>query len=136
MCIRDSVIDALTNFILTHSADALTTILMINLLLLLLGMFLDAISISYLIMPALMPVLAKFGIAPVWYGVNFMTALAIGQTPPPVGVNLFTAANLAETDIDSVSKAVVPYVCANVAALVVLSLYPSISLILPRLLGF
>ncbi|NOY75995.1 MAG: TRAP transporter large permease [Kiritimatiellaeota bacterium] len=130
------VIDSLTNFILTRSADALTTILMINLLLLVLGMFLDAISISYLIMPVLMPVLAKFGIDPVWYGVIFITALAIGQTTPPVGVNLFTAANLAETDIDSVSKAVVPYVCANVAALVILSLFPSISLFLPQLLGF
>ncbi|MCK5845667.1 MAG: TRAP transporter large permease [Victivallales bacterium] len=130
------VIDSLTHFILSHSVDALTTILMINLLLLVLGMFLDAISISYLIMPALMPVLAKFGIDPIWYGVIFITALAIGQTTPPVGVNLFTAANLAETDIDSVSKAVIPYVAANVVALLMLSLFPSISLFLPRLLGF
>lgn len=129
------IIDALTRFIVNYSHDALTTILIINLMLLVLGMFLDAISISYLIMPVLMPVLVKFGIDPVWYGVIFITALAIGQTTPPVGVNLFVAANLAETDIDSISKAVVPYVCANVVALVLLSVFPSISLFLPRLLG-
>jgi C4-dicarboxylate transporter DctM subunit len=130
------VIDDLTTFIVNYSHDALTTILLINLLLLVLGMFLDAISISYLIMPVLMPVLAKFGIDPVWYGVIFITALAIGQTTPPVGVNLFVAANLADTDVDSISKAVVPYVCVNVVALVILSVFPSISLFLPRLLGF
>ena len=130
------IIDDLTGFIVNYSQNALTTILLINILLLVLGMFLDAISISYLIMPVLMPVLAKFGIDPVWYGVIFITALAIGQTTPPVGVNLFVAANLAKTDIDSISKAVVPYVCANVIALVTLSLFPSISLFLPRLLGF
>jgi len=47
-------------------------------------MFLDAISISYLLMPILMPVLKTFGIDPLWYGVVFITALAIGQITPPV----------------------------------------------------
>jgi C4-dicarboxylate transporter DctM subunit len=98
-------------------------------------MFLDAISISYLIMPILMPVLAVFDIDPLWYGVVFITALAIGQTTPPVGVNLFTAANLVGSDIDSVSREIVPYVLVNIFILIILSLMPGISLFLPIKLG-
>ena len=63
-----------------------------------LGMILDAISISYLIMPVLIPVLAACQIDPVWYGVIFVCALAIGHAAAPVGVNLFTVANLPETN--------------------------------------
>ena len=110
-------------------------IMLINVLLLILGMFLDAISISYLLMPILTPVLARFQVDPVWYGVIFVTALAIGQTTPPVGVNLITVANLAKTDMDSVSKEMIPYVMINVVCLVILSLLPVLSLFLPRISG-
>jgi C4-dicarboxylate transporter DctM subunit len=115
--------------------NALAMVLLVNLMLLVMGMFLDAISISYLVMPILMPVLAAFGIDPLWYGVVFITALAIGQTTPPVGVNLFTAANLIESDVDAVSRRIIPYVAVNVAVLVVLSAVPALSLYLPVRLG-
>ncbi len=129
------LIDMLAEGIMTVSPNAIIMILLVNILLLGLGMFLDAISISYLIMPILMPVMKTFGIDPLWYGVVFITALAIGQTTPPVGVNLFTAANLVDSDIDSLSKEIVPYVLVNVVILIVLSLLPCISLFLPVKLG-
>jgi len=103
----------------------------VNLLLLGLGMILDAISISYLIMPILMPVLAAFKIDPLWYGVIFISALAIGQATPPVGVNLFTAANLIKGDLDSVAKEAIAFCLMDVVVLIILSLFPILSLYLP-----
>ena len=129
------VIDRAANLIIHISPNAVVMIILVNLLLLALGMILDAISISYLIMPLLIPVLEAFGIDPLWYGVVFISALAIGQATPPVGVNLFTAANLVRGDLDSIAKEAVPYVLVDVVVLIILSLLPILSLYLPAKAG-
>jgi len=125
------VIDLAANTIIRISPNAVVMIILVNLLLLALGMILDAISISYLIMPILIPVLAKFGIDPLWYGVIFISALAIGQATPPVGVNLFTAANLVKSEIDPVAKQAIPFVAIDAVVLIILSLIPALSTYLP-----
>lgn len=129
------VIDLAANFIVKISPNAVVMIILVNLLLLGLGMVLDAISISYLIMPILIPVLTAFKIDPLWYGVIFISALAIGQATPPVGVNLFTAANLIKGNIDAVAKEAIPFVVMDVMVLIILSLFPILSLYLPVLAG-
>lgn len=125
------IIDLAANTIIRISPNAVVMIILVNLLLLALGMILDAISISYLIMPILIPVLAAFGIDPLWYGVIFISALAIGQATPPVGVNLFTAANLIKGDVDSVAKQAIPFVIMDAIVLIILSLVPWLSMYLP-----
>ncbi len=125
------VVDQAANFIVGISPNAAVMIILVNLLLLALGMVLDAISISYLIMPILIPVLTAFKIDPLWYGVIFISALAIGQATPPVGVNLFTAANLIKSDVDSVAKQAIPFVIMDAIVLVILSLWPALSMFLP-----
>ncbi len=125
------IIDLTANAIIKISPNAVVMIILVNLLLLALGMILDAISISYLIMPILIPVLTAFGIDPLWYGVIFISALAIGQATPPVGVNLFTAANLIKGDVDSVAKQAIPFVLMDVIVLIILSLFPILSMYLP-----
>ncbi|MEA3359298.1 MAG: TRAP transporter large permease [Thermodesulfobacteriota bacterium] len=125
------IIDQAANFIIEISPNAVVMIILVNLLLLSLGMILDAISISYLIMPILIPVLAAFEIDPLWYGVIFISALAIGQATPPVGVNLFTAANLIKGNIDSVAKQAIPFVIMDAIVLIILSLIPWLSTYLP-----
>ena len=125
------VIDRAAELIVGIAPNAVVMIILIDLLLLALGMVLDAISISYLLMPILIPVLEAFGIDPVWYGVIFISALAVGQATPPVGVNLFTAANLINSDVDSVAKEAIPYVLMDVVVLIILSLLPILSLYLP-----
>jgi C4-dicarboxylate transporter, DctM subunit len=125
------VIERAAQLILSISSNAVVMIIMINLLLLALGMILDAISISYLVMPIMIPVLQAFKIDPLWYGVIFISALAIGQATPPVGVNLFTAANLIDGDIDALAKEAIPYVLMDVIVLIILSLLPILSLYLP-----
>jgi C4-dicarboxylate transporter DctM subunit len=129
------VIDKAANFVISISPNAVVMIILINLLLLGLGMILDAISISYLIMPILIPVLAAFKIDPLWYGVIFISALAIGQATPPVGVNLFTAANLVKGDLDSIAKQAFVFVIMDVVVLIILSLFPILSLYLPVAAG-
>ena len=125
------IIDLAANAIISISPNAVVMIILVNLLLLGLGMILDAISISYLIMPILIPVLAAFKIDPLWYGVIFISALAIGQATPPVGVNLFTAANLVKGELDSVAKQAIPFVLMDVVVLIILSFVPWFSLYLP-----
>jgi C4-dicarboxylate transporter DctM subunit len=129
------IIDLAANGIVKVSPNSVVMIILIDLLLLGLGMILDAISISYLIMPILIPVLAAFKIDPVWYGVIFVSALAIGQATPPVGVNLFTAANLIKSDLDPVAKQAFPFVIAASIVLIIISLIPVLSLYLPVHLG-
>ena len=125
------IIDLTANAIIKISPNAVVMIILVNLLLLALGMILDAISISYIIMPILIPVLTVFGIDPLWYGVIFISALAIGQATPPVGVNLFTAANLIKGDVDSIAKQAIPFVLMDVIILIILSLFPILSMYLP-----
>ncbi|MDZ7760753.1 MAG: TRAP transporter large permease [Desulfovermiculus sp.] len=129
------IIDLAANFIVEISPNKVVMIILVNFLLLGLGMILDAISISYLIMPILIPVLAAFEIDPLWYGVIFISALAIGQATPPVGVNLFTAANLIKGDIDSLARQAIWFVLADVVILIILSLFPILSLYLPTTAG-
>jgi C4-dicarboxylate transporter, DctM subunit len=129
------IIDLAAKGIVKVSPNAVVMIILIDLLLLGLGMLLDAISISYLIMPILIPVLAAFKIDPVWYGVIFVSALAIGQATPPVGVNLFTAANLIKSDLDPVAKQAFPFVIAASIVLIIISVIPALSLYLPVKLG-
>ncbi|MCD6266384.1 MAG: TRAP transporter large permease [Deltaproteobacteria bacterium] len=125
------IIDLAANAIIKISPNAVVMIILVNLLLLGLGMILDAISISYLIMPILIPVLAAFNIDPLWYGVIFISALAIGQATPPVGVNLFTAANLIKGNLDSLAKQAIPFVIMDAIVLIILSLVPWLSMYLP-----
>lgn len=129
------IIDLAANFIVQVSPNKVVMIILVNFLLLGLGMILDAISISYLIMPILIPVLAAFDIDPLWYGVIFISAMAIGQATPPVGVNLFTAANLIKGDIDSLAKQAIWFVLADVVILIILSFFPILSLYLPMSAG-
>ncbi len=129
------IVDMAAGTIVSISPNPAVMIVLVNFLLLALGMVLDAISISYLIMPILIPVLAEFGIDPLWYGVIFISALAIGQATPPVGVNLFTAANLIRGDIDGVAREAIPFVIMDVVVLILLSLFPILSLYLPVAAG-
>ena len=129
------IIDQAAEAIIRISPNAAVMIILVNLLLLALGMIIDAISISYLVVPILIPVLAAFKIDPLWYGVIFISALAIGQATPPVGVNLFTAANLIGGDLDAIAKQAIWFVLMDIVVLLILSLFPILSLYLPVLAG-
>jgi C4-dicarboxylate transporter DctM subunit len=109
--------------------------LMINIVLLFAGMLLDANSIMYIFVPILIPIIRTFGWDPIWFGVVMTVNLAIGQVTPPVAVNLFVGARISGLTIEQIAKPALPMIAAAVAALAVLASFPTLTLILPRMLG-
>ena len=128
------VVERVSAAVIAMSSNPYVVIALINVILLVAGMLLDAISIYYLLMPIFMPVLAHFGWDPVWFGVVTTVNLAIGQVTPPVAVNLYVGCNVAGISMDEISRAVVPFLLASIAALAVIVYAPGITLWLPKLL--
>jgi len=110
------------------AAGKVTGLLVINGILLVAGCFMDAISIYYVLLPILLPVVRALGIDLVHFGVVMTVNLAIGQITPPVGVNLFVACGIARISMREISRAVLPMVAAQVAALLAISYWPGLSL--------
>ena len=99
------------------------------------GMLIDAISIFYIFLPIFMPIMDRFGWDPIWFGIMMTFNLAIGQFTPPVAVNLYVTTHLAEIPVEETFKAVIPFIFAMAVGLLLLCLFPSITLFLPHLLG-
>lgn len=108
---------------------------LLNVLLLVSGMVLDAISIFYVFVPILMPLMAKFGWDPIWFGVMMAVNLSIGTLTPPVALNLYVASHISKAPLEEVSRAAVPFVLALIVALMVVTYVPMLSLWFPNLLG-
>jgi tripartite ATP-independent transporter DctM subunit len=129
------VIDRITQALLGLSKSPWVVLWTINLLVFLAGYILDGISIYYIFVPIIMPIMAAFGWDPVWIGVVLTVNVAIGQVTPPVAVNLYVAANIAKLSIDEISRAVWPFVLAMLLALAVITEWPALSTFLPALFG-
>jgi C4-dicarboxylate transporter DctM subunit len=117
------------------STNPLAIVLVLMGILLVAGMFLDAVSITFVFVPIFLPILQAAAIDLVWFGVLFTVNMAIGQVTPPVGVNLFIATPIARARFAGVARAAVPMIVGELAVLVLLILFPQLSLGLPRLLG-
>lgn len=107
-------------------------LLLINGILILAGCFMDAISIFYVLLPILLPVVKALGVDLVHFGVIMTVNMAVGQITPPVGVNLFVACGIARIPMKEISRAVIPMVVAQSAALLVITFWPGLSLFLTR----
>jgi C4-dicarboxylate transporter DctM subunit len=130
------IMDRAAKALLNLTQNPIFLLLLLNGLLLIAGMLLDAISIYYVFHPILIPVIRHFGWDPMWFGVMMTVNLAIGTVTPPVALNLYVAANLAGISMEKISRAAVPFVLALVAALMIVTYIPSLSLWLPRVFGF
>ena len=126
------VIDAAANLVSSMTSNKIVFLLLINVVMLIAGMFLDAISITYVFMPIILPVILKLGIDPLYFGVVLVVALAVGQITPPVAVNLYVTANIIKSNISNeMVKFVIPMVLAAIVALLVITFFPQLSLWLP-----
>jgi C4-dicarboxylate transporter DctM subunit len=101
------------------------------LLVLVLGMFLETISIILITTPIVLPVLHALGIDPVWYGVLLMINLELALVTPPVGMNLFTIKAIAKAPIEPIIRGVLPYTVILLAGLGLVLTFPSLALWLP-----
>lgn len=105
---------------------------LINLLIFFGGMLIDAVSIFYIFLPIFMPIISHFGWDPVWFGVVMTLNLAIGQFTPPVAVNLFVTTQLARVRLEKTFTTIIPMVGVMMIALLLVILFPSLSLVVPR----
>lgn len=129
------VMDRAAKALLSLSQNPIAILLLLNVLLLIAGMIMDAISIFYVFLPIFLPVIKHFGWDPMWFGVMMAVNLSIGTVTPPVALNLYVAANLADISMERISKAALPFVMALIVALLIITYIPSLSLWLPDLFG-
>lgn len=121
--------------LLSVSDNPWIVLLMINIILLLAGMLLDAISIYYVFLPFMLPIMSHFHWDPIWFGIMMTVNLAVGQVTPPVAVNLYVGANICGLTMEEISRAALPLIGAALLALVLIVLFPGLSTFMPRLLG-
>ncbi len=120
--------------ILSISTNPYVVILLINLILLFVGCFMETVAALVIFVPVLLPVATKVGMDPVHFAVMVVLNLIIGLTTPPVGVCLFVAANIAKISLGELVRAMVPFLLVLLAVLFLVSYVPSVSLTLPNLL--
>lgn len=120
----------IANLITSTFSNKYTFLLVLNLILLVMGMFMDTASAISILGPILLATATGFGIHAVQFGVILVTNLAIGLVSPPIGINLFVAAPLADTDSWTLGKKALPFIGFFLVALVLITLVPSLSIAL------
>jgi tripartite ATP-independent transporter DctM subunit len=119
--------------ILGISDNPIVVILLINLLLLFVGTFMETIAALVILFPVLLPVAMSVGMDPVQFGVMMVLNLVIGLVTPPVGVCLFVASQIGKVSIGKTAKELIPFIGVSLAVLMLVAFVPQVSLYLPSL---
>ena len=115
--------------------NPLVLLLVVNLMLLVLGLFLETIAAITITVPLLMPLIHAAGVDPVHFGVILVLNLMIGVLTPPFGIVLFVASYIGKIPVPKLSVALLPWILALFVALMIITYVPQISLFLPRMAG-
>lgn len=132
---RNQIARQVADWMLSLTDSVVVLVLIINLALLIAGMFLDAISAFYLFIPLFVPVLLELGMDLTTIGVMMTMNLAIGLITPPVGIDLFVAASIAKISFAEAVRGIVPFLLAGIGVLMFVTFVPQLSNWLPDLLG-
>ena len=140
VCTKFGIADAASNLLGNIAHNQFTFLLIVNIIFLIAGCFIDANSAMYIFIPIMLPVCKALGYDIVAFGVMATVNLAIGQVTPPVGVNLFVAISIKikkglEVTLQEISRAVVPMIAACVAVLLIVTYIPITSTFLPKALA-
>jgi tripartite ATP-independent transporter DctM subunit len=122
-----------TNFLLGVSDNPLIILLIINILVLIVGCFMETIAAISILVPVLMPVVVHVGIDPVQFGVIMVLNLMIGLLTPPVGMVLFVLSRISGLSVEKTIRATAPFLIPLLLVLAAISIFPSITLYLPTL---
>lgn len=117
-------------FVVNNLHSKIVFLLAINILLLILGMFMDVGAAVVILGPMLLPIAQSFGIDGVHLGIIMVTNLAVGFVTPPFGMNLFVAAPLVKTSVANLGKKAMPFIGCFIIALLIITFVPQLSLIL------
>lgn len=110
-------------------------LLVIYLIYLVLGCFLDLAAILVLTVPVILPLVTVLGYDPIWFGVMVIVIGEVGLVTPPVGLNVFVVARVTKQPVGEVFRGVTPHVFAHLVAIALLTLFPDLVLWLPRTMG-
>ena len=140
VCTKFGIADAASNLLGSIAHNQFIFLLIVNIIFLIAGCFIDANSAMYIFIPIMLPVCKALGYDVVAFGVMATVNLAIGQVTPPVGVNLFVAISIKikkglEVTLQEISRAVVPMIAACVAVLLIVTYIPITSTFLPKVLA-
>ena len=122
-------------FLTTMTDSKILILLLINILLLIVGCFMETLCAIMILAPILFPVVTALGVDVTHFGIIMVVNLAIGFITPPLGVNLFVASRVGETTLDDVIKGIIPFLIVMIVVLLFITYVPAISMLLPDLLG-
>ncbi|MGI9355863.1 MAG: TRAP transporter large permease [Rhizobiaceae bacterium] len=125
----------LAQWILTLTSDPLFLLLLINLLLFVVGMFLDAGPAIIILGPILAPIFINLGIHPVHFAMIMSVNLTVGLATPPMGLVLFVASSVSGVKVEAISRAILPFLAVEVFVIFLITYFPAISLAIPKWLG-
>ncbi len=122
-----------TNALLAVTDNRIIIFIIINIILLFLGCIMDMAPLILISTPILLPVVTRFGMDPIQFGIILMLNLGIGLLTPPVGSTLFVGCSIGEISIEKITKSLMPFYGLMVVVLMILTFVPQISLFLPSL---
>jgi C4-dicarboxylate transporter, DctM subunit len=125
--------NALVNFTVANHFATWQFLLMINILLLLLGCFLEVVATLLVVMPILAPALKPLGVDPIHFGIIFTHNMEVALVHPPVGLNLYVLSGLSAAPIAEVTRGMIPFIILLLIVLAIITYVPTLSLWLPRL---
>ncbi len=124
----------LTPLILSTIESPLVFLLIVNVFLLVVGCFMEALAAMLILIPILVPAATSYGIDPVQFGVMVVLNLIIGTITPPVGVVLFVVTRIADISFETMSRAILPWLIPLITVLAAVALWPPVTTFLPNLL--
>lgn len=131
----EQIPQTVSSALLSVSHNEIIVLLLINLILLFVGMFMDMTPAVLIFTPIFLPIVTQMGIDPIQFGIMMVLNLCIGLCTPPVGSILFIGCSVAEIRIEQVVKPLIPLFLAMIAALLLVTFVPQLSLWLPNLFG-
>jgi C4-dicarboxylate transporter DctM subunit len=123
-------------FFLSISNNPYVLLLIVNIILLIVGCFMETGAAIILFAPILAPILTGVGLDPLHVGFIFVFNLVIGMITPPLGVCLFVGCTIAKITLESLSKAIWPFILLLIGVLLIFSYFPAISMMIPKLFGY
>jgi len=119
---------------ITHNRIAI--LLLVNIVLLMVGTFMETTASLIILTPVLLPLMSKIGVDPLHFGVIIVLNLVIGLTTPPVGVCLFIACAIGEIKLEQITKAILPFLLASIIVLLIVTYWESLIMVIPKLFGY
>ncbi|MDI2097722.1 TRAP transporter large permease [Ruicaihuangia caeni] len=133
---RERVAQGVADWMTSVTDNPIVFLLIVNAILIVLGMVVDATAVILVTVPVLMPVVVSFGIDPVHFGVIMIVNLMIGLLTPPVGSVLYVMSSVTNRSVDEIFRGILPFLVPLVSVLLLITFFPQIAMFVPNALGF